>query len=105
MSSFHTRLATKYAVEAKAPEETALMRALRRYVIQASKGEIPLEHCPHALYDAVTIVDKDEAKEHHDNLKKISAHLKAILECLDKAQKSVQQEHVGAVLQKGKNYL
>jgi hypothetical protein len=53
----------------------------------------------------VTIVDKDEAKEHHDNLKKISAHLKAILECLDKAQKSVQQEHVGAVLQKGKNYL
>ena len=105
MSSFNKRLAEKYGISAKAPEETSVMRALRRYVVQAIKGEIPLEHCPHALYEAITAVDQKEAKEHHGNLKKICAHLKAILECLEKAQKTVQQEHAGAVLQKGKNYL
>lgn len=104
--SFANRLASKYEVDAlKQRDQSPLSRALDRFVIQAVKGEIPLYNCDTALHDILTKVDPEEAKEHHDNLKRMLARLKDIESCLEKCAKDVQNNHAGAVLQKGKNYL
>jgi len=105
MNTLLNRLAVKYGVESKVCEATPLARALRRYVVQAVKCEIPLYHAPHALFEALTTLESEDAKEHHDNLKKTVALLKDIVDCMEKAGKEVQTKHAGAVLQKGKNYL